>query len=77
MPPFPVPVLGIGASVGISYIPAPEAIAEVLFAGQAPGLIAGAVQINVRVPPSAALTGDASLYVYAGNYFALRSIAIE
>ena len=41
--------------------------APVLFAGQAPGLIAGAVQVNLRVPDDAK-SGMASLVVYVGNY---------
>jgi uncharacterized protein (TIGR03437 family) len=59
-PPFPVPVLGVGAAVDAKA-------AQVLFAGQAPGLIAGAVQVNLRVPDDAK-SGMASLVVYAGNY---------
>jgi uncharacterized protein (TIGR03437 family) len=58
--PFPMPVLAVGASVG-------QQVAQVLFAGQAPGLIAGAVQINVRIPPGTP-SGNAILFVYVGNY---------
>lgn len=73
-----MPVLGVGASVGMLSIPTPDTVAEVLFAGQAPGLIAGAVQINVRVPPGAALSSSPpNLFVYVGNYLAQRPIAIE
>jgi uncharacterized protein (TIGR03437 family) len=66
-PPYPVPVLGVSAltnnSVGLSNgIPAP-----VLFAGQAPALIAGAVQVNVQIPAGTP-SGNVSLTVYIGNY---------
>ena len=59
-PPFPVPVLGVSATVN-------GAAAPVLFFGQAPGLVAGAVQMNVQIPPSTA-SGNAALIVYVGNW---------
>ena len=59
-PPFPAPVLGVSATVnGVE--------APVLFAGQAPGLIAGAVQVNIQIPDGTA-SGDAKAIVYIGNY---------
>jgi uncharacterized protein (TIGR03437 family) len=59
-PPFPVPILGVSATIAGKP-------AEVLFAGQAPGLIAGAVQVNVQVP-SGATPGTAAVAVYVGAY---------
>lgn len=59
-PPFPVPLLGVGATVN-------GVITQVLFAGQAPGLIAGAVQVNLRIPLGT-VSGNGSLIVYVGNY---------
>jgi uncharacterized protein (TIGR03437 family) len=44
--PFPAPVAGIGATIG-------GVDAPVRFAGQAPGLVAGATQVNVQVPMNA------------------------
>ena len=41
--------------------------AGILFAGQAPGLVAGAVQLNLRVPDDAA-AGAGTLGVYVGNF---------
>ena len=41
-PPFPSPVLGIAATIN-------SVVAPVLFAGQAPGLIAGAIQVNLQI----------------------------
>ena len=59
-PPFPAPVLGVSATVnGVG--------APVLFAGQAPGLIAGAIQVNVQIPAGTP-SGNAGLIVYIGNY---------
>jgi uncharacterized protein (TIGR03437 family) len=58
--PFPLPVLGVGATVGSS-------VANVLFVGQAPGLVAGAVQVNVEIPASTP-TGNAAVVIYVGNY---------
>jgi uncharacterized protein (TIGR03437 family) len=71
-PPFPAPVLGVSATVhGVE--------APVLFAGQAPGLIAGAVQVNIQIPAGTA-SGDAKLIVYIGNYqtqLAPTTIAVQ
>jgi uncharacterized protein (TIGR03437 family) len=59
-PPYPFPVLGVSATVnGVG--------APVMFAGQAPGLIAGAVQVNVQIPADTP-SGAAGLAVYIGNY---------
>ena len=59
-PPFPKPVIGVGASVG-------GLGADVVFVGQAPGLVAGAVQVNVRIPPGTT-KGNVQLIVYVGDY---------
>ncbi|MGI8741749.1 MAG: SBBP repeat-containing protein [Bryobacteraceae bacterium] len=71
-PPFPAPILGVGATVN-------GVVTPILFAGQAPGLIAGAVQVNVRIPAGTA-SGNAFLIVYVGNYrsqLGLTSIAVQ
>ena len=63
-PPFPVPVAGIAARFG----GAPQdPQGEVLFLGQAPGLIAGIVQVNLRVPVTIP-PGASRLVTYVGNY---------
>jgi uncharacterized protein (TIGR03437 family) len=59
-PPYSAPVLGVSALVN-------GANAEILFAGQAPALIAGVIQVNVRIPAATA-SGNAALVVYVGNY---------
>jgi uncharacterized protein (TIGR03437 family) len=60
-PPFPAPVAGVSATIGGVEAP-------VAFAGQAPGLIAGATQVNIQIPQSAP-TGDAvPIIIYAGDY---------
>jgi uncharacterized protein (TIGR03437 family) len=59
-PPFPMPILGVSAMIAGKP-------AEVLFAGQAPGLIAGAAQVNVQVP-NGAPAGTAAVVVYVGAY---------
>ena len=74
--PFPVPVLGVSASVGPTYVPTPSAMAPVLYAGQAPGLVAGTVQVNIKIP-TGATTGATTLWVYVGNYSADQPIMIE
>jgi uncharacterized protein (TIGR03437 family) len=59
-PPFPSPVLGVSATINGEQAP-------VLFVGQAPGLIAGVVQVNVQVPGDVK-SGMATLVVYVGDY---------
>lgn len=72
-PPFPKPVLPVsitvsGPGVAERY---PGLAAEVLFAGQAPGLPAGVVQVNFRVPASAG-TGNMNVVAWAGYYSSLE-----
>jgi len=67
-PPFPSPVVGVSAQ----YFDARSTILtgqqmELLFVGQAPGLVAGVVQVNLRIPQSSA-PGTAYIIVYFGNY---------
>jgi uncharacterized protein (TIGR03437 family) len=63
-PPFPMPVLGVRAAMSTS---SPAIDAPVLFAGQAPGLIAGVVQLNLRIPEGLA-PGPANLVIYFGDF---------
>ena len=56
-PPFPAPFNSMRSSIG-----------NVVFAGQAPDLIAGATQLNIRIDPSTATGGAVPLIIYAGGY---------
>jgi uncharacterized protein (TIGR03437 family) len=58
--PFPAPVAVISVNIG-------EVAAPLLFVGQAPGLIAGATQVNVQVPANAP-TGVVPITIYAAYY---------
>ena len=60
-PPFPAPVQTITAQIG----PLP---ALVVFAGQAPTLIAGATQVNVQVPLDAPTGTTTPITIAAGEY---------
>jgi uncharacterized protein (TIGR03437 family) len=60
-PPFPAPVANISATIGTRA-------ATVTFAGQAPGLIAGATQVNVQVPENATVGGAIPIGISAGDY---------
>jgi uncharacterized protein (TIGR03437 family) len=66
-PPFPAPVLGVGARILAPSVYVPGTAAEVLFAGQAPGLIAGIVQVNVRIPADTP-DGTVGVAVSFGDY---------
>jgi uncharacterized protein (TIGR03437 family) len=63
-PPYAVPVIGVSAQFGDAQSTLPG---EVLFVGQAPGIIAGVVQLNLRIP-EALNPGADQLTVYFGNY---------
>lgn len=56
-PPFPVPILGVGASIG-----------RILYAGAAPGLVAGVVQVNILISNEVGSGEKVPLVVYIGNY---------
>jgi uncharacterized protein (TIGR03437 family) len=61
-PPFPGPVLNINVGFG-------TLTASVVFAGQAPTLIAGVTQVNAQIPPNAPTGPSVPLTVAAGVYF--------
>lgn len=58
---LPKPVLPVSIQVG-------GLEAEVLYAGAAPGMIAGVMQVNFRVPVSPSLTGSASVLIRVGAF---------
>jgi uncharacterized protein (TIGR03437 family) len=60
-PPYAAPFLGVSAQIGVSQAP-------VLFAGQAPGLVVGVIQVNLQIPPNATIGSVVPLTVYVGNY---------
>jgi uncharacterized protein (TIGR03437 family) len=59
--PFPMPVAGVSALMG-------GQVASILFAGQAPGFIAGATQVNMQVPQNAPVGDAVPVTIYAGPY---------
>ena len=67
--PYPLPVLPV--SVTITGLPA-----EVLYAGAAPGLISGVMQINVVVPPSAEQVPYDEIVVTVGNYASPSAVTV-
>jgi uncharacterized protein (TIGR03437 family) len=69
IPPFPMPVADIGATIG-------AVDAQVTFAGQAPGLIAGATQVNVEVPQTAPVGAAVPITIYAAGYATLGQVTM-
>lgn len=59
----PAPVMGVSATIAAGRTQG----MDVLFAGQAPGLLGGVVQVNVRIPADVP-EGPATVTVYVGNY---------
>lgn len=59
--PYPTTVQKITAQIG-------PVLAPVIFAGQAPALIAGATQVNVVIPPDAPSGPSIPLVIHAGGY---------
>ncbi|HYL74827.1 MAG TPA: hypothetical protein VEU96_11520 [Bryobacteraceae bacterium] len=60
-PPFPTPLLPV------DYAAFSGLVADVLFVGQAPGLIAGVVQVNLRIPPDTR-SGNAELVLTVRSF---------
>jgi uncharacterized protein (TIGR03437 family) len=60
-PPFPAPLATVSATIGSMDAP-------ILFAGQAPGLIAGATQVNVQVPQNAPVGAAIPITIYVAGY---------
>ncbi len=74
--PYPAPILSVSAIIGpgcypFSPLSSSCLLASVLFAGQAPGIVAGLVQVNLRIPEGAA-SGSNYLVVYVGGYSSYR-----
>jgi uncharacterized protein (TIGR03437 family) len=66
---FPRPVLLVLAQIA-------GQVAEVLYAGGAPGIVEGVIQVNLRIPP-ASQTGDAvPLVLRVGNSFSQLGITL-
>jgi uncharacterized protein (TIGR03437 family) len=59
--PFPMPVASVSATIG-------GVDAPVAFAGQAPGLIAGATQVNLQIPQTTPVGATVPIIVYAAGY---------
>jgi uncharacterized protein (TIGR03437 family) len=56
-----VPVAGVVITIGSVNAP-------ITFVGQAPGLIAGATQVNVQVPQNAPVGAAIPIMIYAASY---------
>ncbi len=69
-PPFPAPVANISATIG-------EVNAPIIFAGQAPGLIAGATQVNIQIPQDAPVGAAVPIAIYAAYYYSAASMAVR
>jgi len=63
-PPLPEPALPV--SVVLRQYPNPLS-ADILYAGAAPGMVAGIIQVNARIPANAA-PGDQALELQAGDF---------
>lgn len=67
-PPFPVPALNVSAWIAGSQAP-------VLYAGQAPALVAGMIQVNLQIPLDATAGSAMPIWVKVG-YFVSPSVTI-
>ncbi len=67
------PVLPVSAKLfGTQQLPA-----EILYAGTAPGMVAGLMQMNVRIPPSAGPGSYSSLEIRIGDFITYASVAVK
>jgi uncharacterized protein (TIGR03437 family) len=69
-PPFPAPVASINATIGGVNAP-------VVFAGQAPGLIAGVTQVNIQIPQDAPVGAAVPIAIEAAYYFSGATMAVR
>jgi uncharacterized protein (TIGR03437 family) len=67
--PYPTPLLPV--TVFIDNQPA-----EVIYAGAAPGMVAGVVQINVRVPSTASSGSEVPVVFKVGDYTSLNEVTL-
>ncbi len=65
MAPFPTPVQSITSSLG-----------SVVFAGQAPTLIAGVTQVNVQIPANAQAGASVPITIEAGGYSSVGQVFV-
>jgi uncharacterized protein (TIGR03437 family) len=72
----PLPVSGLPISVRLDQYPTPLPV-EVLYAGAAPGTVAGILQMNVRIPPNAAPGWYSGIELHVGSFLCYGSVAIE
>jgi uncharacterized protein (TIGR03437 family) len=68
-PPFPSPVLPVTVFVG-------KQTAEVLYAGAAPGMVAGVLQMNVRIPDTTPIGPSVPVAFMVGNYSSSNSVTL-
>lgn len=68
-PPFPAPVLPVTVFIG-------QQTAEVLYAGTAPGMVAGILQINVRIPDTTPAGSNVPVTLMVGNYSSSNSVTM-
>lgn len=65
---FPKPILPVSVRVG-------DVLAEVLYAGAAPGLVSGVFQLNVRIPNTATI-GDLPVTLTVGQVVSRQDITV-
>jgi uncharacterized protein (TIGR03437 family) len=73
-PPLPIPALPI--NVILDQYPTPLAV-EVLYAGATPGMLAGILQVNIRIPPNAGPGSSGPIEIHVGNFLSYGSVAIQ
>jgi uncharacterized protein (TIGR03437 family) len=66
---LPKPRLNVGVRIG-------GKIADVLYAGAAPGMTAGVIQVNARVPDDVPRGGDASLVLTIGDFTSQSGVTV-
>ena len=74
VPPLPMPALPI--NVILDQYPTPLAV-EVLYAGAAPGMLAGILQMNIRIPPNSGPGSYSAIELHVGNALCYGSVAIR
>jgi uncharacterized protein (TIGR03437 family) len=68
--PFPAPVLPVTVLIG-------DQQAEVIYAGAAPGIVSGVLQINIRIPATAEATFANQITLKVGGYASPTAVTMS
>ena len=70
--PTPTPVLPVAVIIGGINVPA----SDITFAGEAPGIVSGVIQVNARIPAGVG-TGPVSIVIRVGSFTSQGNVTVS